>query len=60
MNNRTIYRCSNSCLNSKKRKRRDVNLEELEQEESTTKHILTSGQITKKSDNTKKSENGGR
>ncbi|XP_022787102.1 uncharacterized protein LOC111327235 [Stylophora pistillata] len=38
-------RCSQSCLGSKKRKRRDVTRDEIEHEESTTKVTLTRGPL---------------
>ena len=39
----TFFRCQGSCINSKKRKRRDVTRDKLEHEESTAKKVLTGG-----------------
>jgi len=53
-------RCQTSCLNSKKRKRRDVTSDKLEHEESTTKIVLTGGPMRRKKEETEdagKSEN---
>ena len=44
MNNSFHHRCSGGCLNSKKRKRREIG-DKLEHDESTNKYILTSGPI---------------
>ncbi|CAH3042520.1 unnamed protein product [Porites lobata] len=50
-------RCSRGCLSSKRRKRRDA-IDEIEHEESTSKHILSSGPIMITETETEKRDEG--
>ena len=45
INDLKLHRCSRSCLNNKKRKRREVTRDQVEHGESTTKTVLTGGPI---------------
>ena len=51
-----VYRCSRGCLSSKRRKRRGAVDDEIEHEESTSKHILSSGPIMIKETETETEE----
>ena len=51
-----FYRCSRGCLSSKRRKRRGAVEDEIELEESTSTHILSSGPIMIKETETETEE----